>query len=265
MRLDLSDPAERRMFYEEYDRNERDLLQLLVAPGGVVLDIGAHIGYFTLALAQVVGERGKVIAIEPSPTNVSRLREHVAANNFANVEVIEAAAASDHGELHFFIPDAGMESAGSSFLGTTTPEVIGNAKKYITVKAVRVDKLLADRGIGHVDLIKLDVEGGELSAFAGMDGLITGPAPPRIICEISAVRLSALGENVRAIHDRLGKLEYRAFRLEGDTLHLVEGPGSSNSNFENHLFLPPGDALLSYIGTKVAIKDIAAAKHANHA
>jgi FkbM family methyltransferase len=116
---------------------------------GVVIDLGANIGVFSLIAARRLVPRGHVIAVEPNPAVFSVLQENVVANRLRNIEVVFAAAAAQTGAagLHF-----APHSMGATIVGPTNG-------CSVTVPTVSLSDLVAKAG--HVDLMKCDIEGAE--------------------------------------------------------------------------------------------------------
>ena len=85
-----------------WERAELAYASSLAIPGTAALDVGANVGVHTAVLASAVGSRGRVLAFEPEPTNLARLRENMAQNAFANVEIYPMAASerTGRGVLH---------------------------------------------------------------------------------------------------------------------------------------------------------------------
>lgn len=136
-----------------YEPEQTALFVGTVGPGEVVLDLGAHIGYYTLLASRLVGPAGRVFAFEPRARNVSYLRQHVRLNRRRNVEVVEAAAFDRTGEVRF---DVGR--------GSGTGRV--SERGSVAVRAIRVDDFVAERGITPT-VVKVDVEGGERPVLEG--------------------------------------------------------------------------------------------------
>jgi FkbM family methyltransferase len=178
-----------------------DLLRQLVRPGSRVLDLGAHIGTFTLAAAALGCE---VVAIEPAPRNAELLRASIAENGFHRVRVIEAAV-SDRAGMVSFCPYGPF---GHVFTPVTS-------FPSIEVPAVRVDDLLAQLGWDRVDFIKMDVEGSELAALAGMPALLSRPDAPVILYESNPHTLGFYGQTPEALRARLEAFGYRSYRPHG--------------------------------------------------
>jgi FkbM family methyltransferase len=117
--------------------------------GDVFVDVGAHIGAYTLRAAKRVGESGRVYAVEPDPMNARLLRSAVRMNGFSNVVVIEAAASDVEGDAEFWMhPKGDMSSVGRMWGGI----------RLTKVRTVKLSKIINE---GHVRLVKVDVEGYE--------------------------------------------------------------------------------------------------------
>lgn len=123
-----------------------------VRAGDTVLDIGAHIGFYTLLLAKRVGPRGRVISFEPIPENFRILAENVRLNQFEHVIPVSKAVLARAGR--FTLKITREEPVPSS-----VPLDQDTGSLPVEVEAVPLDDFL--RGIGPVHLIKMDVEGAE--------------------------------------------------------------------------------------------------------
>jgi len=159
-----------------YDSADISLLkQLLVekrkAVGDpvTVLDCGANIGVFTLEIARLMRDWGRVIAIEPQERLFYALAGNIALNNAFNARAIWAAVDAEAGFID--IPEPNYCQPGS-FGSLELQQVVGTedigqpidyAKPTSHVRTIKID----DLGCGRVDLIKLDIEGMELAALAG--------------------------------------------------------------------------------------------------
>jgi len=140
------------------------LIDEAVAPGATVVDVGANIGYNTVYLARRVGDRGRVVAIEPAADNVRVLRENVRANALANVAIHAVAAGPTHEVRDLFL--RGETSAVNSLFQESVYAAVTGVEK---VEVVPLDELVD----GPADFIKIDVEGAELDALEGMTRLLT--------------------------------------------------------------------------------------------
>jgi len=176
----------------------------LAAPGGVVWDVGANVGSYTLLAAALVGPEGRVAAFEPLPANVRYLREHVRLNDLANVDVLELAAFDRSGPVRF-------HADVDRLLGRVHEE--GEA----VVEAVTLDDALARRLAPPPDLIKVDVEGGEAAVLRGAEGVLAEHRPVLIV--------STHGPGVRReVVDSMEALGYRVSALDRTGRELLAEP-----------------------------------------
>jgi FkbM family methyltransferase len=128
-----------------------------VGAGSVVFDLGAHQGLVAMLLARLVGEAGRVIAVEPGRHNVDVLRRNLALNDVRNVEAVKAAVGDASGEVSF--PEI--------LCGSIAPRRRWPVAK---VPAVTIDELAAR--FGPPVAVLLDVEGAELLALRGASATI---------------------------------------------------------------------------------------------
>jgi len=162
-------PADRRgaaklvYTFREHCEAELPVLPNFIHPGENVIDIGAHFGIYTVAMASLVGPAGRVLAIEPSARTFAILRRNVTLNGLQNVDTIQAAASDQEGLVTFFIADDPSRSSLSAESGT--PE---------KVRAVRLDSLDVPR---PVRFIKIDVEGAEPLSLRGAEGILRADRP----------------------------------------------------------------------------------------
>jgi len=144
-------------------------------PGGVFVDVGANVGVFTFPATKRVGPRGRVLAAEASPDLFKYLLRNIAANNASEVTSFNCAISDSTGSVPFYPAPRekfGMGSLGAQFSG-----------KPIGIRARTLDNVLEEAGIHHVDVLKVDVEGFEVSVFRGALKLLTGPRSPFVVFE----------------------------------------------------------------------------------
>jgi len=148
------------------ERTFVELLTAAVPPGGVVLEGGPHLGFISVHAARAAGPSGRVIVFEPNASVHAVLRTNLQANGVADrVSILPFALGDRAGKARFYV------SGDTSGLFDS-----GNAA------AVEVDVVRADEAVeGPVDVVKLDVEGSELAALRGMEGLLRGNHAPRAL------------------------------------------------------------------------------------
>ena len=129
--------------------------------GMVVVDAGAHVGFFTLKMAKQVGTHGRVIAVEPENENFGFLVTNVTLNGYENVVPAKVALSNFEGVATFFLKS---HSSSHSLIGKTWRTPIIDS---VTVKVTTLDSLLRKVGVEIVDLLKVNIEGAELNALLG--------------------------------------------------------------------------------------------------
>ncbi len=150
---------------ELQDRREATLLRLLleaVPHGGTILDGGAYLGWVTLQAARAAGPAGRVISVEPHPGTATLLERNARDNGLAGrVEVVRAALGATSGTAAFHLSGAGDTSSLHNRVGEV---------ESLDVDVRTGDELLGPDGL--VDVVKLDLEGGELDALRGLERAI---------------------------------------------------------------------------------------------
>ncbi|WP_415280892.1 FkbM family methyltransferase [Candidatus Nitrososphaera sp. FF02] len=137
--------------------------------GATVVDIGAHMGRYTIIGSKRVGPNGKVVAIEAHAGNFRLLDSNIELNRLSNVVAINSAVYSRKTSLKLYLPDEDQgytmhHSVMAGYLSTKYRDV---EQKYASVKADTLDNLLSSAGIESVNWIKIDVEGAELEVLKG--------------------------------------------------------------------------------------------------
>jgi FkbM family methyltransferase len=126
-----------------------------LAPGDVVLDIGAGIGTEVLPFSKMVGESGKVVAVEAHPATFRRLQRVCELNNLHNVRLVHAAVMDTDAPVH--ITDLQAEDYLENKIGADGVEV----------PALTLADLMTRFGLDHIDFLKMNIEGAELPALRG--------------------------------------------------------------------------------------------------
>jgi FkbM family methyltransferase len=193
--LDLGTYPDCCIAFGLYELDTARTIKRLLRPGDTFIDGGANIGYFTLLASRAVGPTGHVHAFEPQPDNRRRLAEHVAMNGAVNVTIHPVALSDRPGavELHTFENPAANHGQSTFFAGD------GAATRKVSVETVRLDDVLPD---ARPRLIKLDIEGAEPLAIAGMTETLRRHRPA-VIVELNATTLARAGFATREPLDRL--------------------------------------------------------------
>jgi len=181
MWLRLQLPQETFLWRGEHEPGIQDFLASCLRPGWVTYDVGSYVGFFALGMARAVGFGGQVVAFEPDPESVVRLREHVVRNHTERcIRVVEAAAWHKSADQISYRRGSHARSQGGVEAGDLRP-VLASGER-IAVRSISLDEFVA-QGNPVPQLVKIDVEGGETAVLAGAEGLIMG-CRPFIICEV---------------------------------------------------------------------------------
>jgi FkbM family methyltransferase len=167
------------MLVGRYEPATLAAMREIVKPGMTVVDGGAHIGYFTVALSKMVGPHGRVLAFEMNPATLRRLRHNV--RHLRNVEIISAAlgVSDDRGTMY---QSPGLTSSAS--VTETKPGL--HAAQSVQIRSLA--SVLDERRIERIDFLKLDIEGNEPIVLRILSG------PVAAIFEVKRYILEAGGE-----------------------------------------------------------------------
>jgi FkbM family methyltransferase len=175
-----------------------------VQPGVVVYDVGANIGYVTLLLARAAGDGGRVFAFEALPGNLERLHLNLERNRVTGkVTIFAGAVVQTSGPVDFLVHASGGmgKAAGSP----------GRDERYtttITVPGVSLDDFVYRQGNPVPQVIKMDIEGGEVQALPGMRRLLA-EGRPLVLLELHGPESAAAA--------------WKAFSAAGYTLSRMQG------------------------------------------
>ncbi|WP_405135519.1 FkbM family methyltransferase [Nocardia sp. NBC_01388] len=231
-------------------------------PGDVLIDVGANIGYFTLLASTLVGEHGRVVALEASPQFHARLVEHTDLNGCANVRAVNIAVADRREVLTFIL-------ASTSNLGATSMVPYdGPAESVFTVDAHPLTDLLTPAEIAATRMVKIDVEGSEGRVMRGLAGLLDRLRPDaEIVVEVTPDRMRRIGDDVDELLTIMRVNGFHTYRLPTDyrarsypsALRHPQPPARSNRDRNRTRLLPhrrrsarlTSTAPADYLGTVV--------------
>ncbi len=185
-----------------FESPEIEALCSATRPGSTVIDVGANIGIYTVVLARAVGPSGQVLAFEPVPENVERLRRNLEVNDIANVEVFQVAIADRNETVALHLSD---DPAYHSTVAVSQGHGLGRST---TVPGRSLNKIWRELGSPEVSVAKIDVEGAELDVLRGATEILATCRPALLIEITTPSQLSAITE-------LLSPYEYRSRQPEG--------------------------------------------------
>ncbi len=192
--------------WEGYDPETTALFYRLAQRAHVVVDVGAHVGFFSL-LAAIANPAAQVFAFEPLARIFARLQQNIALNALTNVHCRCAAVGAEERTQEFYFPDGDepvSSSLRSDMLLATLP---ADTVRHVPVSVLTLDQIVAQEKIARVSLIKLDTERTEHEVLAGGRKTLARDRP-EIICEVWPD-----AGNQQQLEEILRPLDYRFYQL----------------------------------------------------
>jgi FkbM family methyltransferase len=213
--VDAGDVTGRYIYY--FGMKEPNLTEWIarrLRPGDVFVDVGANIGYFSLLASGLVGDSGKVIAVEALPKIFERLVSNVKANRASNVRTVCSAAWDRRQTLTLY-------TRADRPPGTTTAVPIladrWRLEDKCQVSAAPLSAILRPYEMRAVRLVKIDVEGAEWHVVAGMTPLLQVCRDDlEIVIEVTRKALVADGKCPEDLLDFFASWGFHAYRIEND-------------------------------------------------
>lgn len=194
---------------KEHEPEVKALLSQILKPGMTAIDIGANVGYHTLIMAKQIGSQACVYAVEASEDNLRWLQENLTRNHIENVKTMPYAAGEMSGERIFYVHADG----GANNLYEAT------AKAHeVIVREVRLDDVIT----GKIDLIKIDIEGGEIAALHGMQRILQENPQIHLIVEWNPVALSKAGYAPEQLPRLLLEMGYKVTIIDDPQFTSIE-------------------------------------------
>jgi len=182
-----------------YEETETRFVLDNVKKGDIVLDVGANIGYYTLILAKLVDEQGKVFAFEPEPNNFHVLKKNVRANGYNNVKLERVVVSNKKSKTKLYVS---KENVGEHRIYKSS--TVSN--DYINVEMIRLDDYFVNHNLmDKISFVKMDVEGSELGVLEGMKEILARNKKIKILIEFDPRQIIDYGGKPKDIFDILEK------------------------------------------------------------
>jgi FkbM family methyltransferase len=187
-------------------------LKRTIKGGWTCIDVGANVGYISLLMGQLVEPAGRVVAFEPTPSTYEELLANIRLNERYNIKAERLALGERCGPLKFHVGPRGFEVYNSAGI-VSHPSARTKVFERITVQCETLDSYCEGRELNKVDLVKIDVEGGELSVLRGMENTLKANPNMILVLELADQTTKGFGYEAREIATWLSGRGWRLFLL----------------------------------------------------
>ncbi|MFE4856100.1 FkbM family methyltransferase [Streptomyces sp. NPDC056670] len=207
--VDTQDLIQRYLYlFGVWEPHMTSWLRGRLRPGDVFVDVGANIGAFSMLASRLVGDGGRVVAIEASPEFHRRLLQHVELNGCGNVRAVNVAVADSRKTLTFVL--ASLKNMGANSIVPFD----GPAESTFEMSALPLSEVLRADEIAKARVIKIDVEGAEGGVVRGLAPVLGElRADVEIAVEVTPERMVQLGDSVEELTEVMRKHGFNAYRL----------------------------------------------------
>ena len=225
---------ENRNFFDYWGQDAGDLRFLckMLQPGMVFMDIGAFRGVYSLVAAKRLRGNGLVIASEPSPRDYNRLCMHLRLNRIfaARAELLALGAQSARSTFFQVV-------SGDTTRNGLRPPASSDPIAEISVQTISLDQYVAHHQVERVDVIKLDVEGGEIDVLRGAADVFIRLRPV-LICEVLDAATQVWGYDARDIISVVQAYDYEWFDCREDGSLVRHESRDSYAQVKNYFAIP---------------------------
>lgn len=193
----------------KWEEFEAELFEKSIKSGDTVIDIGAHIGYYTLIAAKKVGPKGKVYAFEPLPKNFQLLKRNIEINGYKNVVLINKAVSDKNSKSKLFL------SNENNFGDQRIYDPKEN-RKSVSIHTVTLDSFFRNRN-KKINVIKMDIQGSETKALTGASEVLIKNKSMRILTEFWPRGLHQSGSSGRNYLELLKKNGFKIYEINSLT------------------------------------------------
>jgi FkbM family methyltransferase len=199
---------------EMYEPSRSNFLYNILRPGDTFIDIGAHIGYFSLLASALVGRTGFVYSFEPERKNYVQLLANIALNRAGNVQPFEQALGASEMDVAFYVNKSGRDGAHA----LAEPDSRGrqNAFRQESLHLTTFDNVFGDGTHARVRAVKIAVEGAETDVLRGASRHLEHHAFEVVLCRFDTRRMRRMGSHEADLRALMASFGYECYGLTGD-------------------------------------------------
>jgi FkbM family methyltransferase len=216
MELNLEHISQNLIYHElmvhkkPYEQEVTTVVCDILEPGDTFVDVGAHVGWFTLIGARMVEPLGRVLAIEAETENYLHLLKHIKLNiTNGSVRAYSRVATSYCGPVQFHL---NLDNDGGHALWPPSNHSFNEKTKetpqVVELQGITLDELCRKEGVSEIKLVKIDTEGAEVEVLRGAKQLLSEHRIEHVIAEVNAFGLKQMGTNVDEMIELLTDFDY---------------------------------------------------------
>jgi len=222
-----------------YEPETINLVHMILQPGDSFMDIGAHVGFFSMLAAARVGATGRVYSFEPNRDNYLHLLSHIQLNKFENIFPFHWAVGSQSKVVDFYV---NVDNDGGHALWDPGLHPFNEQSRHNVKTApafqFKLDDLFGNSPPNSIKLIKIDTEGNEPHVLIGAQRLIRSARVPAIIAEVNPFGLQQLRSSEREMRELMTYLGYTTYiLLQATPTRLAENQYYPSQAVFNLLFV----------------------------
>ena len=225
-----------------YEKETSILMSALLKEGDLVIDVGAHIGYFSLLASRLVGNTGRVFAFEPIKDNLTRLRHNIAINEVSNVVVVPKASGDYVGLASFYYT---RDNDGGHALWDVGkhPFNVQSKKDPLTLEVpiTTLEHYFKDVDLAALKMIKIDAEGNELNVLKGAQNILQQYRIKCISWEQNDFALAQMGHSENELRSYMQDLGYQTVAFFDQKLQIIEPCHHLKADFVFNLYFMPAE------------------------
>lgn len=251
MQLDLNEYSQKAMWIyfnkgQLYEPETSRLFCTLLQPGDSVIDVGGHIGYFSLMAAAITGNNGHVYTFEPEAANYQNLLKNIQRNPFKNIQVFHEAAGECEKEVTFYIN--ADNDGGHALWDVSKHDFNELSRNHLETRSIHQTTLthaLKEKMHSPLRLIKMDVEGCELKVLQGAKQLLIENDYPFVIAEVNRFAMKQMNTDETELRRFMSSMGYHAYYPEEDGITALNDDQIIESEYVFNLLFALPDRLVS--------------------
>lgn len=210
----------RELYCYGFEEAEMQFLKKYLKNDDVVFDIGANVGLFTLICSEFVGNSGTIHAFEPSPQTFNWLEQNVNSNKLKNVILNQLAVSDKDGTIGFHLSEEGYDAFNSIVKPSKGSNYISQ-----TVNCLTLDSYVEKHQLqGKIQIIKIDVEGFEISLLSGASRILSAENAPDLVVEFTESNAENAGFTCAQLYAKIVGFGYELFHYNAETNSLIPEP-----------------------------------------